>query len=293
MQLDDALREYLATNPRITSHQTGRRYWTMLNNFGRYLERPPTAADLTPANYGRWINQRRASGEVAAGTIRGEAEKLLVLWRWVASQRGEPAPLVALPPRSDTMPTALTPGELQRLERAALACEWRVGPLLGSVYWPAMIGVAIDTGERINAITQLRADDFDLAAKRVTFRAETRKGKRQTMVKPLHRRTAHHVALLLAARPHDPFAPVKAESLYAPFRRLLADAGLPRQRSRMFHCLRRTHATMVHRQGGDATASLGHSSDAVTRRSYLDRRLLDQVLPRRRPWWLGWFRRAG
>lgn len=42
----------------------------------------------------------------------------------------------------------------------------------------------------------------------------------------------------------------------------------------MFHALRRTCASHLAVAGADATAYLGHSSDAITRRHYLDPRIV-------------------
>jgi integrase len=53
-------------------------------------------------------------------------------------------------------------------------------------------------------------------------------------------------------------------------------AGLPTDAKSKFQRIRRSHATHLHIAGGDATASLGHSSDSITRRHYLDVRLLSR-----------------
>lgn len=280
MLLRDDLGEYLATNPRITSPRTGQRYWTMLSNFERHVGRPPNRDDLTADSYGRWIKARRDSGAVTGGTIRGEAEKLLVLWRWVAARSEVEPPNVALPPSAGSEPVAWTPEELRRLEEAAKNSRRRIGDVAGSIYWPAFIALAIDTGERVEAIHSLDSADIDLAALVVTYHRETRKGKRLTIRRSIDRTTAPKVARLLKVRPVAPFAPIKATSLYMPLRWLLVDAGLPRDRCRMFHCLRRTHATMLHRQGGDVQASLGHA-DPKTTWGYIDKTQAGTMLPTR------------
>ena len=291
MQLDQALDLYVATNPRITSRDTVRRYRTATNNLSRHLGRPATTADLSPDCLIALIKARQRTGHVAAGTIRGEAEKLCVIARWWASYTGQPEPTIALPPPAETEPIAWTPSEIRQLLRAAKASRRRVGHVPASIFWPALVGVAYDTGERVNAIHQLEADDFDLARLRVRFRRETRKGRRTDKSAPLSRETAASVRRLIAERPSAPFAPIKVASLYPSLRWLLYDAGLPADRCRKFHCLRRTHATHVHLQGGDATASLGHTNPEVTRRSYIDRSQIPQVLPSRAGLWSRLWRR--
>jgi integrase len=286
--LDQATATYCQTNPRIVSRQTIRRYGTTVSGFTRWLGRPVTLADLTPDNFGRWIRHRRDVDRVAAGTVRGDAEKLLVLWRWWAERAGVPLPRVVLPPPADNEPTTWTRGELARLEQAAGACRWNVGRVPGAIYWPAILGVCLDTAERIAAVHALATPDLDLDRRVVTYRAITRKGQRGSITRPVSPQTAAAVARLLAVRPVDPFAPVAAASLYGPLRRLVLEAGLPYGRTRAFHALRRYHATSVHRQGGDATAALGHRDERTTRRHYLDRSQLPVVLPERGRGWWGW-----
>lgn len=290
MRLQEHLARYCATNPSITSERTVARYKTTVANFERWLGRDAEMDDLTPDNWGLWIQSRR--GERAAGTIRGDAEKLRVIWKFAAAEEGLPEPRVKLPPSVQNDPVAWRPKELAALERAARECDWRIGGMRGSVFWPALIGVAVDTGERINAIHSLESLDIDLGGLEITFRRDNRKGKRRTLRKGVSRQTAAHVAALLRRRPEMPFAVVQPASLYPPLRRLLADAGLPRSRTRMFHCLRRTHATYVHLQGGDATASLGHA-DPRTTRGYIDTGQLPVVIPNRLRPLAAWLARIG
>jgi integrase len=280
--LDDVLRQYVATNVRISSNETTRRYRTTVNNFARWLGRPATVADLTVENYGLWVNHRKQTR--ALGTVRGEAEKLKVIWAWVEARRGGTlSPMVLLPPPAETEPIAWTPAELARLENAARRAEGMVGKVPACVYWPAFLGVAVDSGERLGALYSLRAADFDLARRSVRFRAETRKGGRKSLTKPLSRMTCRHVRRLLMHRAESPFAALHKNSLYGPMTKLLESAGLPSDRVRKFHCLRKTHATFVHLQGGDATESLDHRDPRTTRRGYLDKSQIPKVVPNRQP----------
>jgi integrase len=68
------------------------------------------------------------------------------------------------------------------------------------------------------------------------------------------------------------FPEMHPTSLYGHLRYVLMNAGLPYGRDCMLHKLRRTHATHLHMLHGDATASLGHDSDTMTRGYYLDPR---------------------
>lgn len=279
--LSQIVSRYIASNVRLASYHSGRRYHTTANNFSRWLGRPATFADLTKENYVRWVKDRQ--GVVAAGTIRGEAEKLTIVWRWACNERGVAMPAVVLPPASEAQPIAWTLDELERLEVAARRYPGKIGGIPGAVFMPALIAVAIDTGERIEAISQLEACDIDLVRHRVNFRRETRKGKRRASNKAITSATAASVAMLMQLRPERPFGPVQHYSLYRHLGLILAMAGLPIDRSRKFHCLRKTHATHLHIQGGDATASLDHDDPKTTWRHYIDKSQLPQQLMQRKP----------
>src|SRR5690606_18503011 len=123
----------------------------------------------------------------------------------------------------------------------------------GRIYWPAMLGVAVETGERLGALYRLEAHHFDFTKMEVTFPREIRKGQTRDLTKTISAQTVIDVQKLIALRPMRPFAPLLQPSLYHPMRRLLCDAGLPSDRSRLFHCLRRYHATQVTLMGGNAT----------------------------------------
>jgi len=70
------------------------------------------------------------------------------------------------------------------------------------------------------------------------------------------------------------FPQMHVTSIYGHLKLLLKATGLPTGRNCMFHKIRRTHATHLHIAGGDATASLGHGSDVITRGYYLDPRYI-------------------
>jgi len=206
----------------------------------------------------------------------------------MAERAGVPAPRVLLPPSAANEPTTWTQEQVAQLEQTAHACRWNVGSVPASIYWPALLGVCLDTAERIAAVHALGAQDIDLERRVVTYRAITRKGQRGSITRAISPQTARDVRKLLAVRPVEPFKAIHAASLYQPLRRLVLEAGLPYGRTRAFHALRRYHATSVHAQGGDATAALGHADERTTRKHYIDRSQLAAVLPvRGRSWW-GW-----
>lgn len=270
MQLAELLTLYLATNPRISSPETGRRYRTTINTVSRFLGRPATTADLTPDNYGRWCNARRE--QVSPNTLAGDAEKLLVLWKWAARRGFAELPDVAVPKKQYKTPIAYTDAEVDALRDAARKCTWLVGQTPAAVFWPALIELLYDTAERIDAVHRLHRSGLSLDGESpsVLFPACDRKGQSGDSSRPLRTHTAALVRDLLAYSGDRPFAPVKLKTLYPCYRRLLAEAGVSVSRTKMFHAWRRRHASDLTASGLDATVALGHSSRAVTVRSYID-----------------------
>lgn len=225
-------------------------------------------------------DQRLAEGASPA-TVRGEMNKLIGLARWLGF-----APVVRLPHNIHRCPTAWDRRQLRRLFHAARTTRRTMWGVPGAIFWPALLGTCYDTGERIGAVLDLEWAAIDLAARRVVYVAEIRKGGYRDAVGTISRDT---VRRLVALKKHKPgrlvFRHGCPSSLWRSYGRLLADAGLPHDRRSKFHRLRRTHATFVHLAGGDATAALGHASDAVTRASYIDWSQVRRRLPWR-PWFM-------
>lgn len=300
MTLEELLASYLATNPRISSPETGRRYRTTVNGYNRFLGRSGTTADLTADNYGRWCNARRE--QVAPNTLAGDAEKLLVLWKWAAKRGYATIPDVAVPKKQYKTPIAYSDAEVDALRDASRKCTWLVGQTPAAVFWPALIELLYDTAERIEAVHRLHRSGLSLDgdSPSVLFPAADRKGQAGDSRRPLRTHTAGLVRELLAYSDDRPFAPVKLKTLYPCYRRLLTEAGVSVSRTKMFHAWRRRHASDLTASGVDATVALGHSSRSVTVRSYIDpevamtRGPLEKLRQAAKPSptkrrWLGWF----
>jgi integrase len=268
MQLDDFHRQ---KNHHI---RTREHYRAVLRRYGDQ----PLSADGIAV-----YRDSRSRAGVAPATIRGEVTKLVTLARWA----GVPA-VVALPPKIQRAPMAWSARELRSLFNEARGTNRTVYGVAGSVYYPALLGLAYDTGERIGAMLALEWSDVDLRSRTVRYRAETRKGRAADMVGSLSRDTARRIARLKELGHSRPFLLGSPSTLWGAYGKLLRDAGLPSDRRSKFHRLRRTHATWLHARGGDATASLGHASDATTRAHYIDVRQLRRPRLPNPLGWLGW-----
>lgn len=152
-------------------------------------------------------------------------------------------------------------------------------------FWRALILVIYDTGSRISAVMALRPADLDWRNRTVTLRAGTKKD-RKCQVIGLDEQTFEALkAVYDPQRPYLfpwPYGHEKRDwrTLRNRYKEILRRAGLPDDRIRLFHCIRRTTATeLTIASEGDlsvARKQLGHSAESVTER-YIDRRRLDET----------------
>lgn len=271
MHLDDLCAEYIENNERIQSPDTRRLIRVVVGNFQKHLGRSGAAADLTDTDIKRYGAARRKAG-FALTTIDGELSKLMALKRYAALRGLTSPPLFRVAKSPTPTPIAFTRWQLRRLWKFARRSTASIGNVPGYVYWPAILDLLWDSGERIRAIYRLDRRDIDLINRWVTFRE--RKGNGKVLVKRIRRCTARSLRRLMRAHDGDKlFAAISLGTIYNQYDTLLADAGLPTDRHSKFHCLRKSHASYLHLAGGDSRASLGHSTEAVTVRHYIDPRI--------------------
>lgn len=117
-------------------------------------------------------------------TIRYEVGRLrrMASWQGIAID-------VKLPPAIQRAPRSWSRKELRQLFRQANRSKRRIYRLPGSIFWPAMLGVTYDTGERISAVYSLTWDAIDLPTRAIHYRAEVRKGRYKDAVGRMSRQT--------------------------------------------------------------------------------------------------------
>lgn len=248
-----------------------------MRHFGHFLGDTPEASHLTDRNLVGYIQHRRAAGRKET-TIEREVAKLFTLARVAARQGHVPEPRFKPKKAAVDVPVAFMRHEVRALFRAANRYKRTIAGVPGDLVMVALLSVCWDTAERIGAILEIERTDVDLRGRWITSRVRKRNGK--PLVRRMRRSTARSVRLLMDA--HDgprPFALLKRESLYYHLNRLLIDAKLPVDRKHKFHCLRRSHASWLHRAGGDSRESLDHESDETTRKYYLDPRITSRWTP--------------
>ena len=152
-------------------------------------------------------------------------------------------------------------------------------------WWAAWAGALCSTGARITATMLARREDFTEDA--LLLRAENQKQrKNQRFALPkgvsaaMRKLLKAHREPLIFPWPFDPpdsNGLRKWRSLRRHFRQLLlAPLGIKLPKGVATKQFRRTAATIIDEKGGNATAQLGHSGEAVTRR-YKDRKRMPVI----------------
>jgi len=249
-----------------------------ITQFSKWLGRTATLDDLEDLVVSQWLTAMAATK--SPNSVARERSGLLALWN-LAQGRGlvKLRPTVATELVPQTVPRAFTSDELVKLAASAKQSTGWVGPVAAGVFFRALIAVGLETGERINAILKTPAYGWN----RPTFcvPASVRKGRMQERVYEL---SPEACSLVDAVSRHE--GPTvfwwiaSGTSLRKRWKTITRRAGLGDGRDVQFHALRRSTASHLAAAGIDATAYLGHSTDRITRRSYLDPRIVDSRRPK-------------
>jgi integrase len=241
--------------------------------FDRFLGRQATTDDFDDDVMARFVVWRRQT--VSAGTVNRDLGSLLALWRW-AHRTGQVArwPQVELEKVPNRTPIAWTQDEFNLLLSTAKQSRGFVGCVQASDWWTALLLTLFDTGERINAVLLLSWSAVQLDSGWVRFPAEARKGQREDSLAKIHEDTCQAITKLRGKCRERVFDwPYTRNYIWKLYGDLLTQAGLPNDRSRKFHCVRKTTASYVEAAGGNATNALRHSSRKTTL-AYLDPRIV-------------------
>jgi integrase len=266
-------REYVRLAIRGCSDNTRRLYKNSIGNLRAFLGREPMLSDLTDdilTCFSSWFIERGRSGHTANKCVG----QVCALWRYCA-RKGLVAkwPDVELEKTPLRDPMAWQKHELRRLGDSIAKEEGQFLGIQRAAWWRALHLLAWDTGERIGALMGLDWPNVDLDAGWVRFPAEIRKGGKRDKTFRLHAETL--AALRTIKRPDGNVLPWPYSStyLYRLYDRILKRAGLPTDRKSKFHRLRKSVASWLEFDGGDATELLDHSSRKVTK-AYLDPRIV-------------------
>lgn len=271
MLLSEVVEQFIAQNPRVRDSRTVDHYRSTITKLSRFLGRSATLDDMTNETVYSFLTNITQGG-LAPATANHRRKNLVSLWNWLAKRRlVDRFPDVPKIPEPKRIPRAWTEEQIRRLVDA---CSTLPGTINGycpaSDWWLAFHGVAWDTGARTSEILALRWTWLDKESGVLHVPGEARKGGLSDAVYQLMPDTLEAVLRLdLGAR--TIFHGIgHRTAFWKRYATILKRAGLPVDRTNHPQKLRRSHASWLKRSGGDPTASLGHSSDAVTRASYLD-----------------------
>lgn len=270
------------------SENTSRLYAATIAAFGRWLKAEgiadePGLEHLEELLLARYLESRAANR--SPYTAEKERTQLMSMAR-LANERRLIDRIPTCPPGvlPDKVPTAWSADELRKLLAAAGSARGMVSGVPAAEWFPAVISVAWETGERIGALLQTKRADYRRPM--LTVPAEARKGRRRGRVYQLSDATCDRLDAL-AASGSDLLLPWDKHYTYlwARLRDILKAAGLSGKRLG-FHQVRRSAISHIAAAGGDPVAFAGHANPAVTKRWYLDPRMTDrgpaphELLPR-------------
>ena len=263
------------------SEQTDKLYRSTLGLLARYLAREPVVTDLTDAEACRFLAWYKTTG-VSIRSVNNRRDYLLAFWRWCARKRiVEEWPDVEKLPTDPIEPDSWSLDEVRRLI-AATRDEPQVGKQPGWLFWESIHLVWWDSGERTTATLSCRWRDYSAETGLLFIPASMRKGKKKHATYHLKPRTRELLSIMRALDPAaelifaTPFTP---HTFYHRYERILKRAGLPSGRRNKPQKMRRTFASYIEANGGDATEALQHTARRVTTEHYIDPRIVVRPPP--------------
>jgi len=263
---------YWPMNPSLHT-KTLDRHRIGLRKFAAFLGRVPLLADLTNQTVGMFVVDLAKRATLEPSTINGIRAKLVALWRHAHTlDMISVGPVIKPLIEPAKIPTALTIEQLKRLKAAFDTLQGHTNGVPNADIIRACFSIQFATAARVGAVLKLRFDDIDFDSRVITFRAEIRKGGRLPLVKAVPEYVLRDIEQIRSSTRETVFPKSMHDStkIWLLYRRLFDRAGVPRPRWKSSHLLRSTHATMVWMAGGNASESLGHSTESMTRNHYLD-----------------------
>jgi len=257
------------------SDRTRTLYKFTLDAYGEYLGHPATLADLDELPVARFLSQRVRDRAVA--TAAKDRAQLRAIWEFAARRRlVESWPTIKTIRVPQRVPECWLTEEYQRLLASAAQEKTTLDGIPAALWWRALLLLAYDSGERINALTSIRWRNVKAGAGAVLFIAEDRKGRRADVYREIGDATAAALEAIRGDRKPDDLVfpwPRAHTYLWTRLEIILKRAGLPAGRRDKFHKIRRTTASYYEAGGGSAQRLLDHASPATTR-GYLDPRVV-------------------
>jgi integrase len=268
-------RQYRPKRLRGKSPKTVYQYEVQFRHFARFLGHLPTVDDLKDDVVSSFLDRR--AQDTTASTSNKARNHLLSIWRFAAQKKlVDEWPEIPALIEPERIPEAWFSDDVSRI---LAGCRHMLGWYEGVKrcdWWEAVYWFWWSTGERRTAALLLERSRVDLDRGFAHVPAEQRKGKTRDELYPLLPECVAAFRRIWAPERRFLFPwPYKTEAtFYLHHRALLAFSGLPASRFNGPQKMRRTFASYVEAGGGNATEALGHSSRRVTKRSYLDPRIV-------------------
>lgn len=270
---------YLPSNLRITSRTTKNHYECTIRRLRKFLGREPVLSDLSDATCIRFMRWYLEQYEVEPQTVNQRMQHVKALWSWCARERFvEKWPNFHKLPESKPLPRAWTIDQIKALFRACRSTSGFVTCIPAGEWWLNLHRFAWESGERIGGILNAHWEDFAVDRCMIEIPAKYRKGKVKGMMYFL---SEELTADLVAMRPGDEpllfpwFA--DDDTFYNHLTNILKRAGLPTDRRSKMHRMRRSFASHLEANGGNATDAMKHSSRKITDDSYLDESIVNRT----------------
>ncbi len=276
MKLLELFELYVRKRLRVASPHTIRLYRHSIAAFEVTLKREATTDDLVDDNLDDHMARIVSSG-LAVATANKDYAQITAIWRFGNRNRlVDTWPNVRPYPEPERVPLGWLPSDLNKLFEAIATEEGSICAAPASLWWRTLILVLLDSGERIGAIRKLTRES--LQGNCLLVVAEHRKRKTRDKLFELSPVTLDNLKLLLMAHRCSHLFPWdRCETyVYNRYKKILARAGLSVDSKSKFHRLRKTVASAVKNQGGDATAAMDHATAKTTQR-YLDIRIVGAV----------------
>jgi len=268
--------QFFRLNMKVRDEKTRKHYRIAFRDFDRFVGRPATIGDLNDDNVAGCVLNALNRGR-APRTANDRRHRLHAFWRWCAG-RGllTTWPTTAALVEPDPEPRAWSQEQLRRLVATAAILQGRDKGIAIRDWWLGFLLVCWDSGARTGEMFAIRWEWLDFASGVMRVPAASRKGKKKAATYWLKSHTLD--VLSRFRRPEGVIFPTAKtpSSFYHRWKHLLQKAGLPTGRSEGPQKMRRSYATWIEAAGGSASLALGHGSDVVTRRAYLDRSILDK-----------------
>lgn len=273
---------YFPLNIRI-QEPTRYQYRIALNDFGRFLDRAATVADLADDTITRWMSQRLKDG-LAAITVKERAGRVQTLWTWLAKRRVVPDFPTFIKPRvPESVPLAFSEAELRRFFQSAGKERGMIANVPADIWCLSFFAFIFNTSERKSAALAVEVGWMNLDGGICTIPAAVRKGGVKSACYPLWPATVPLIRQCIESNPRRvhvwPWDRCP-ESYYTMVNRILRDAGLPVDRKHKTHALRVTHNTHHKLLTGNHSPLLGHSSSQTSERYYEDKRFTTADMPK-------------